>query len=54
MPRVSLVLVCVECGRESAAGAKGWRAYLTSDDPPVVAIFCATCARREFGERLSG
>jgi hypothetical protein len=53
MPRVSLVLVCAECGRESAAGAKGWRAYLTGDDPPGVAIFCPSCAKREFGEPLS-
>jgi hypothetical protein len=53
MTRLSVVLVCAECGRESAAGAKSWRAYLTCDDPPAVAFFCPSCAKREFDDGLS-
>lgn len=40
---------CAECGREQAAGERGWRAYLTDDDE--VAVFCPECSSREFGDR---
>jgi hypothetical protein len=45
---------CVECGREQASVARGWRAYLTVDeDEPVEAVvYCPECAEREFGVSL--
>jgi hypothetical protein len=45
------VLHCVECGRESADKAVGWRALLNGepDEDEYVAIFCPVCAEREFG-----
>lgn len=46
------MLVCAECGRAGEGEASGWRAYREDlpdeDDPPAVAIFCPTCATREF------
>jgi hypothetical protein len=40
-------LQCVECGRVSREDERGWRAYLTDDEPPEVAVFCGLCAERE-------
>jgi hypothetical protein len=51
-PTVHLVrraLSCCECGRPSKGHAPEWRAYLTSDDPQEVAVYCPECAEREFG-----
>jgi hypothetical protein len=46
------VATCVECGRESGPGWPGWRAYRVDDpelnEPPTLAFYCPTCARREF------
>jgi hypothetical protein len=48
-----LILRCVECRRESSVGFR-WRAYLADDprddDPSQVAVFCPSCAEREFGD----
>jgi hypothetical protein len=44
--------VCVECGRERREGERGWRAYLTVDDE--VAVYCPSCAEREFGRSVGG
>ena len=44
---VTFVLECLECGARSE-DALGWRAYL-DDDSTDVWIYCADCARREFG-----
>jgi hypothetical protein len=45
-------LWCQECGRPSAAEAKGWRLYrvdVPDEDPePLLAAYCASCAAREF------
>jgi hypothetical protein len=47
-----VILRCIECRRESPTG-RHWRAYLADDprddDPPEVAVFCPSCAEREFG-----
>jgi hypothetical protein len=44
-------LVCVECGETASDDdARGWRTYLTSDEPEDVAIYCQDCAEREFGQ----
>ena len=48
-------LRCVECGRvQTAAGARGWRAYLTTDEdePAEAVVYCPECAEREFGVNL--
>ena len=49
-----MALVCCECGRESDAAAKHWRAYHVleqlSDDETVM-TFCPDCAERQFGSR---
>jgi len=38
---------CAECGREWRPGENwGWKADLTDDDPPDVAVFCPECAER--------
>jgi hypothetical protein len=42
-------LVCVECGMEAEADARGWRMFLTVDDEPVP--YCEQCAEAEFGGR---
>ena len=43
-------LRCQECPATSADGAsEGWLAFLTSDQPPEVLIYCPACAGREFG-----
>ncbi len=44
-------LRCVECGRVQAAGAHGWKAYLTVD-PAEAVVYCPECAEREFGVNL--
>jgi hypothetical protein len=41
-------LVCVECGISSEKSSKGWRAYLTADEPAEVVLFCVDCATSEF------
>ena len=47
-------LTCVECGRMQPAGARGWKAYLTTDEdePAEVVSYCASCAEREFGRPM--
>jgi hypothetical protein len=40
-------LLCDECG-SAYRGERGWRAYLTHERE--VAVFCSTCAAREFSE----
>jgi len=40
-------LECVECGVHDTR-AKGWEAYLSPDSGLLV--YCAECAKREFGE----
>ena len=43
-------LSCQECPATSADGAsERWLAFLTSDQPPEVLIYCPACAGREFG-----
>ena len=44
---VDVVLVCVECGKQSEGSARGWRALLTIDDE--AAVYCPECAEAEFG-----
>lgn len=50
-----MTLRCIECRRESATG-RHWRAYLADDprddDPPELALYCPSCAEREFGEEF--
>jgi hypothetical protein len=43
-------LRCVECGRVSLEGKRGWRAYLTDDEdePAEVVVYCRECDKREF------
>lgn len=41
-------LICEACGEAARGDATGWRAYIGLDDG--IAIFCAVCAEREFGE----
>jgi hypothetical protein len=47
------MLVCVECER-SDEEAIGWRGYRNDvpgeDEHPSVAIFCPSCAAREFDD----
>jgi hypothetical protein len=45
-------LQCVECGRVSRDGERGWTALLTvdEDDPVDVVVYCPECNQREFGE----
>jgi hypothetical protein len=44
-------LTRVECGHEQAAGERGWKAYLTTDEeePAEAVVYCPDCAAREFG-----
>ncbi len=44
---MTFVLECVEC-RARSDEARGWRAYLDEDSSDVW-MYCADCARREFG-----
>ena len=39
-------LRCCECGMMARA-TRSWRAYLTEDEHPQVAVYCPTCALRE-------
>jgi hypothetical protein len=39
-------LVCIECGDESSAGARGWRAFVLEAE---LLVYCPGCALREFG-----
>lgn len=43
-------LRCVECAREQAAGERGWKAYLTTDEdePAKAVVYCPEGAAREF------
>ena len=36
------------------SGARGWRAYLTTDEdePAEAVVYCPECAEREFGVNL--
>jgi hypothetical protein len=47
------VATCVECGGLSGLRWWGWRAYRVDDpetnEPPALALYCPTCAEREFG-----
>jgi hypothetical protein len=40
-------LACLECRQVAQGNASGWRAYLRADG--ALAIYCAECAKREFG-----
>jgi hypothetical protein len=43
-------LRCVECGRvQTASGARGWCAYLTTDEdePAEAIVYCPQCDERE-------
>jgi len=54
LSRVRWILVCAECGLESAGVARGWRAYLCDlddDGQDEVLCFCPACAEREAGAR---
>lgn len=42
--------VCVECARIWLDPSERWRAYLTGDEPPEIAIYCPACARHEFSD----
>jgi hypothetical protein len=44
-----LTLRCAECGVESRDDSRGWKTYLTSDEPPELATYCPQCVAREFG-----
>jgi hypothetical protein len=47
------VSTCAECGIPTGSQWTGWRAYRTddlySDEQPSLALFCPSCAKREFG-----
>jgi hypothetical protein len=44
---------CAECDCSSGLGWRGWRAYRPDDpelaEPPELALYCPSCAEREFG-----
>ena len=44
---------CAECSSSSGLYWQGWRAYRVddpeTDEPPALAFYCPTCAKREFG-----
>jgi hypothetical protein len=48
--RVDLPLHCQECSRRWDDPAERWLVYFTREEPPEPAVYCLTCARREFGE----
>ena len=49
---IAFRLVCAACGALSDERARGWRAFLgTEDDDSTVEVFCPACATREFGGR---
>jgi hypothetical protein len=42
---------CAECEAGwLPADEDRWSAYLTDDEPPELAFYCAECAEREFGD----
>jgi hypothetical protein len=47
------IVACVECGAQSDAGWRGWRAYRVDDpeldEPPALGFYCPGCAEAEFG-----
>ncbi len=43
-------LRCVECRIRSRDDAVGWKAIWTSDEPPVLVVYCPDRAEREFGD----
>jgi hypothetical protein len=47
------MLRCIECAKEEHKHAAGWRAMIAEDpegkEEPEVALYCPTCAEREFG-----
>ena len=43
-------IICEECGVLTIDDGRGWRAYLTDDEPPEVATYCPECAERDFGD----
>ena len=43
-------LKCANCGLFSDEEARGWRTYLTDDEPLVAEHFCPDCAQEEFGD----
>jgi hypothetical protein len=47
--QVALIPRCVECGAvRLPTDEDRWKAYLTDDEPPELAVYCPECARREF------
>jgi hypothetical protein len=45
-------MTCEGCEAEADGRAQGWRALIGEEDDGslMVAVFCAECATREFGE----
>jgi hypothetical protein len=41
---------CVECKRTWTEPTERWRAYLASDEPPLIGLYCPECAAREFDD----
>ena len=47
---VALIPSCAECGAVwQPADEERWQAWLTDDEPPELAFYCAECAERELG-----
>jgi hypothetical protein len=51
-PTYTSRLQCIECGRVSREGERGWTAHLTvdEDEPAEVVVYCPECDEREFEE----
>jgi hypothetical protein len=49
-PSDGVAFFCVECVREQAAGERGWKVYLTTDEdePAEAIVYRPECAAREF------
>jgi hypothetical protein len=48
---VAVIAERAECdARWLLADEDRWAAYLTDDEPPVLAFFCPACAEREFSD----
>lgn len=42
---------CLECSAEwRREETTQWRAYLTDESPPALALYCPDCAKREFDD----
>lgn len=42
---------CLECAAEwRPEETTQWRAYLTDESPPALALYCPDCAKREFAD----